>query len=199
MQKQQLEQMKFHGGGPRHFGFSRFKGFLPVRGVYRPGSGGLAELRPHRLGQDPQSQRGFLRILVHQHGAAGLPDGRSHVAHYQAPPLVAGHVVLSAQPVQIIIEKAVRAGNQLAKRLAAVGLNVTVRVMRPGHHRHAHSHARGQQGVERPHGGLLPSLVGIKAQNHFLHIALDDARVLVGEGRALGRDDVLHPRHEAGD
>ena len=53
--------------------------------------------------------------------------------------------------------------------------------------------------VKRPHGGILSGLVGIEAQNDFVNVAFDDARMLVGEGRALRRDDVLHAVHETGD
>jgi len=50
--------------------------------------------------------------------------------------------------------------------------------------------------VERTHGGILAGFVRIKTQHHLVHVTFDDARVVGGEGRALWRDDVLHPGHE---
>jgi hypothetical protein len=46
---------------------------------------------------------------------------------------------------------------------------------------------------------FCPALSESKHRHDFVHVALDDAGVLIGEGRALRRDDVLHARHEARD
>ncbi len=140
-----------------------------------------------------------MSVFINQHRAAGFADGLGHVAHNYVPPFVSRDFIGRAKAVQIIIKKSVGAFDKLAERLAAVGLDETIRVVRLRHHRHTHGDSRREQMVERTHGGVLPGLVRIKTQNDFVNVALDDARVLVGEGRALRRDDVLHAGHEARD
>ena len=107
--------------------------------------------------------------------------------------------LLRAKAVQVIIKKAARVFDQLREGRAAEFLDETVRVVRRGHRRHANGQAGGQQAVQRTDGGVLPGVVGIEAEHDFLHVALENARVVGGQGRALRRDDVLDAGHEAGD
>jgi hypothetical protein len=46
---------------------------------------------------------------------------------------------------------------------------------------------------------LLAGVVGIKAEDHLVGVAFEDAGVVGGEGGALRRDHILDTRHEAGD
>ncbi len=71
--------------------------------------------------------------------------------------------------------------------------------MRRGHDGNAHGQAGREQMIQRTNGGILPGFVGIETQHHFIHVAFDNARMLVGERRALRRNDVLHASHEARD
>ena len=126
-------------------------------------------------------------------------NGFGHRAQNGNPAFVGIDFILRTKAIEIIIKKSFRVLNEFAEFLAAKIFDETVRVVRRGHDGHAHRQTRREQMVERTHGGVLPGFVGIKTQNHFVNVAFDNARVLVGEGRALRRDDVLHARHEARD
>ena len=104
-------------------------------------------------------------------------NGLGHVLQNSEPALVARGVVLFAKPVQVVIEKPFRVFHQFAERLAAVGLDETVRVVRRGHDGDAHGKTGRKQMIQRTHGGVLPGFVGIETQNHFVNVAFDDARV----------------------
>ena len=126
-------------------------------------------------------------------------DGFGHVMQNGEPALVAIRVVLLAKAGQTIIEKSAGVLNQLAEFFAAIGLDETVRVVGRGNNRHAHGKAGREQMIQRMHGGVLSGLVGIEAQHDFVDVAFQNTRVLVGERRALRRDNILHAGHETGD
>jgi hypothetical protein len=68
-----------------------------------------------------------------------------------------------------------------------------------GHDGDADGEAGGEKMVEGADGGVLAGIVGIEAEDDFVGVALEDAGVLIGEGGALGGDDVLDAVGEAGD
>src|SRR5206468_2765709 len=75
----------------------------------------------------------------------------------------------------------------------------TVRVVRRGKGGDPDGQAGSEQAVEHAHGGGLTSGVRVKAQHDFVHVTLEDARVVGGEGGALRSEDVARAAHVAGD
>src|SRR5262249_30225093 len=71
--------------------------------------------------------------------------------------------------------------------------------MRGGNERDSYSETGCEQMIERTHRRVLACFIGIETEHDFLDIALENARVLRGEGGALWSDDVLHASHETGD
>ena len=88
---------------------------------------------------------------------------------------------------------------KLLEGLAAGFLDEAVGIVRGGNDGDANGQAGGEQAVERTDGGVLAGVVGIEAEDDFIHVTFQDAGVVGGEGGALGRDDVLDAGHVTGD
>ena len=70
--------------------------------------------------------------------------------------------------------------------------------MRGGEGRDPDGQPGAQQMVERPDGGILAGVVGVKTHHHLLDVAFKDAGMVRRKGGALGGDDILDARHVTG-
>ena len=138
-------------------------------------------------------------VLIDQHDVAGFVNGLSHAAQHRQPALVRGDLVGGAKAVEVIIEEPFGPLDELLESGTSGGLDEAVRVVWGRNYGHAHRQTGGQETIERADGGLLARFVGIKTEYDLLNVALKNAGMVSGQSRALGRDDVLHAGHEAGD
>ncbi|OQB89925.1 MAG: hypothetical protein BWX84_02191 [Verrucomicrobia bacterium ADurb.Bin118] len=201
MTQQQFQQPKFLGRR-RDRARRNGGGVGPRAGRRRAGGGGpgeFAEFGAHGVRIDGEAKRGFLGVAVHQHGVTGLVKGGRHCAQDRQPAAVGGRIVLPAEALQIVIEKISGFLNQPAKRRAAVGANVAVRIMRRGHDGHTHGQPGSQQRLERTDGGVLARVVGVETKHHLVHVPVEDAGVFGGERRPLRGHDIPHAGQVTGD